>query len=139
MTYYINPIWFYLMNVSDSLRGWCLGVSLIMAVVSIVIGIYLFAYAMDTNSRTYNILTSDDEKEDDQESIKKVWKVLKKSIILGVLLMLLSILLPSEKTCIEMMIASQVTKENVEIVKEEVYTIIDYIENYDQYSDTEEK
>lgn len=139
MTYYINPIWFYLMNVSNSLRSWCFAVSLIMIGICVVVAIYLFAYAIETNTATYNTLTSDDEKDDDQEQIKKTWKVLKKSIILGALFMLLSILLPSEKTCIEMMIASQVTHENVETVKEEVYTIIDYIENYDHHADMEDE
>jgi multisubunit Na+/H+ antiporter MnhB subunit len=103
-----------------------------MVLVCTVVGLYIFLYGIE-NNKTYNI---GEDKDDDQKETKKVWKLFRRLIIVGVLFMLLSILLPSKKTCMEMMIASQVTHENVENVKEEVYTIIDYIENYDHHADT---
>lgn len=41
--------------------------------------------------------------------------------------MFIGILVPSKETCIEMMVASQVTHENVMATKEEIYEIIDYV------------
>jgi hypothetical protein len=54
-------------------------------------------------------------------------KRLKLFFIFGLITVMISIFLPDKETCIEMMVASQITHENVEATKEEVYEIIDYI------------
>jgi predicted histidine transporter YuiF (NhaC family) len=124
------------MNVSEGLRLWFLTIGLILVIVCSLVGLYMFLFTYESN-RSYNIFRDDSDKDNDNKEIMKLWKVFKRSVILGILFIFLFILLPSKKTCIEMMIASQVTHENVETVKEEVYTIIDYIENYDHHADME--
>ena len=47
--------------------------------------------------------------------------------VVGVLLMTLNMLLPSKKTCYQMMIASQVTEENVKKAEDVIKDSVDYI------------
>lgn len=61
------------------------------------------------------------------EDEKKTFKLFKKIIIASFISLFIGILTPSKETCIEMMIASQVTHENVAATKEEIYEIVDYI------------
>ena len=113
MTYYINPIWFYLMNISTGMKT----LLFILGGVSLVVSIFtLIAWADDCNDFT----DLDDNK-------KKIIKGFKKVIITSIMSILIGILVPSKETCIEMMIASQVTHENVTATKEEIYEIVDYV------------
>lgn len=107
MNYYINPIWFYIMQISDCLHvmGFACAI-LIIGIGSILCYVYY-----------------DDDKEDTKIRSKGV-----KFILVGIILATLTMLCPSEKTCLRMMVASQVTKENVTNVKEEIYDIVDYID-----------
>ena len=112
MTYYINPIWFYLINVSAGMR-------MILCVLGgAVFGIFVFLFIgwlMDIDIT---------DLEDDE---KKILKLFKKIIIASFITLFIGILVPSKETCIEMMIASQVTHENVTATKEEMYELIDYV------------
>lgn len=110
MTHYINPIWFYLMNVSNDIKIF-LCVSGIMSLICTVIALLLI---------DVEIMDSDNAK-------KKIFKVFKKIIIASIISLFIGTLIPSKETCIEMMIASQVTHENVTTTKEEIYEIVDYI------------
>ena len=62
---------------------------------------------------------------DDDE--KKTFELFKKFIVASIIAIVIGILTPSKETCVEMMIASQVTHENVTATKEEIYEIIDYV------------
>lgn len=112
MTYYINPIWFYLMNVSNGIKIFlCIlgGFSLINSIFILI------------------ALTTDVDISDLDDDEKKIFKLFKKIIIASIISIFIGILTPSKETCIEMMIASQVTHENVAATKEEIYEIVDYI------------
>lgn len=116
MTYYINPIWFYLMNVSTGIKIFLYilgGIALFICIIGLLIwladGCGILSY----------------KKMDDDE--KATLKLFKKVIIAGSMLVFIGILVPSKETCIEMMIASQVTHENVTATKEEIYEIVDYV------------
>ena len=113
MTYYINPIWFYLMNISTGIKGFlCVlgGFSLVFSVIAFITWVNDYVDIMDLD---------DDE--------KKIFKIYKKIIITSIITLFIGIFVPSKETCIEMMIASQVTHENVTATKEEIYEIVDYI------------
>ncbi len=114
MTYYISPIWFYLMNVGNTLQILLLVVSIVLTVVTIIVTSVWF---VDSNVDIANM--SDNE--------KMIIRTAKKIIVTGSIAMFIGLLIPSKETCIEMMIASQVTHENVSTTKEEIYKIIDYI------------
>lgn len=112
MTYYINPIWFYLMNVSVGIKVFLCILGSVLLVCSMVAFIFWITDVDITDL------------EDDE---KKIGKLFKKIIIASVITLLIGIFLPSKETCIEMMIASQVTHENVAATKEEIYELIDYV------------
>lgn len=105
MTYYINPIWFYLMNVSD----WMHLLFLILGFFTIFFGVVAIILYLCVDN--------------DKECIH-MWLIL---IAAGVVATFIGAVIPSKSTCIEMMIASQVTKENVDASREEIYSIIDYV------------
>lgn len=114
MTYYINPIWFYLMNVSTGIKAFLL----VSGAVSLITSIFvLISYMVDECVDIANL--------DDDE--KKIFKLFKKIVIVSIISLFIGFLVPSKKTCIEMMIASQVTHENVAATKEEIYEIVDYV------------
>ena len=111
MTYYINPLWIYLMNVSGSLKTAFLifgGIGLI------AVGICLIGACIDS------------EYETDKINKKRFNKIIP-GFAISIFILILGIATPNKETCIEMTIASVATKENVQTVKEEVYEIIDYV------------
>ena len=113
MTYYINPIWFYLMNVGCTLHYILMfGFGIIL-----ILSILIFIAWVTGNVDYYDM--------DDDE--KKVLNSFKKFVVVCIISIFIGILIPSKETCIEMMIASQVTHENVQTTKEEIYEIIDYV------------
>ena len=114
MTYYINPMYFYLISVSTGLQVLFF---VIGGVTTFFTAIATFIWFMD----------EDVDITDMEDNEKKTIGIFKKIIIAGIISLFIGILIPSKETCIEMMIASQVTHENVSATKEEIYKIIDYI------------
>lgn len=114
MNYYINPIWFYLMSVSDSIKF----VSCICAV--LFFGAAAILWGIDDEDLD---LISGSREEKDTTRFRP-----KKFVLVGIILFILAILCPSEKTCLRMMVAATVNKENVASVKEDIYDVIDYID-----------
>lgn len=113
MTHLINPMWFYLIGICDDLKL----VMMILAVICIVVlGFIAFCYL------------SEHECDYPKEEKDKVKKIIYKLSIITSIVTLLSILIPTEKTCYKMIIASQVTTENIELVTEQIDKAIDYIE-----------
>lgn len=123
MTYYINPIWFYLMNVCENL-----------SVLSIIIGgIFGFGAIVMTIGIIVN------KSEGDDEMCNLLTKYIKPSVIIGVIFVFLACVIPSKETCEEMMIASVVTHENVEQAKNDVKSIVDYVFDRIENNDLEEE
>lgn len=112
MTYYIHPIWFYLMSVSNGIKVFSLAIGIISTIVAIILIISIY-----------------DDYPDDEEKKVTMRRRLRLSIIGSIIVIFIGILCPSKETCIEMMVASQVTHENVAATKEEIYDIIDYVHN----------
>ena len=112
MTYYINPIWFYLMNVSEGMKAL---LCILGGVVSVFSALVFIMWTVNVDLKNLD----DDE--------KKIFKLFKKIIIASFISLFIGILVPSKETCVEMMIASQVTHENVTATKEEIYEIVDYV------------
>lgn len=57
----------------------------------------------------------------------KVIKTIKKKIIVIALLITFAIFLPSKKTCYQMMIASQITDNNIQKAEDVIKNSVDYI------------
>ena len=118
MTYYIHPIWFYLMDVCGSLKCGLPVLAVLSALLAIGLGI--FAIWFYTEECGY-----DDE--ESEKFFKKLKKFVKLSIILCGVFSFLTIVTPSEAGLTKMMIASVMTEENVEEVKGDVKELIDYV------------
>ena len=111
MTPIISPWLFYLVDVIDNFKSTNFALLLI-----IVIGFGATVLIEVGNAA--------DELELDEA---KIIKTLKKIVVAGVLLMTFDMLLPSKKTCYQMMIASQVTEENVKKAENVIKDSVDYI------------
>ena len=114
MTYYINPIWFYLMSVSTGLKIFLCALGIISLVIT---AFAIMNWVIEEGVDITNL----------EEYEKNTFKLFKKIIIASIMSLFIGILVPSKETCVEMMIASQVTHENVSATKEEIYEIVDYI------------
>lgn len=97
MTYIINPWMFYLISLSDALK-WALG---IFAIIAIIASFFIY----------------DDGKV----------KLAKRIFIASCISLVICLFLPSKGTCYKMLIASQITTENIENAKETVKDVVDYI------------
>lgn len=119
MNYYINPIWFYLIDVCSSLRGVFSG-----AILLSVLGFFGFtiAYLIPIGEGTYDM--SDEE---DVKLLKSVKRGMRITLILSIISSILVVATPSGDGVTKMMIASVITEENVESTKEDVKEIVDYI------------
>ncbi len=123
MTYYINPIWFYLIGVCEKVFALSSFIACIFGAGTIIISIGIISNKIDGDDKMVNLLT----------------KYVKPFTIIAVVFMILACAIPSKETCEEMMIASVVTHENVEQAKDDVKSIVDYvfdrIENNDSKSE----
>lgn len=112
MNYIIDPIWFYWISVVDNLIVTCAIIGGLFGILSIIFGA---------------ILISNMEYGPDYSDYKAAKKVLKVSIPLSVLLILLSVFLPSKEVLIEMQIAKFATYENAEWTIDAIKGLVDYI------------
>ena len=116
MNYFINPWYFYLANLADNIStaAIVLFVIAIIAAVGFGVGWGVFAadsYMDDDNGKTTNILL----------------KCFKRSILAVIISGVIMCVVPSGNTINKMMIASYVTKENVETAKDDAKALVDYI------------
>lgn len=106
MTPIINPIWFYLMSICDK--------------IIFVLFIFILSLTILTFIQAACLLV-------DNYDIKIIFSKIKKFIITLIILIFLAITIPEKQTIIEMMIASNVTYENVDKVKTSTTELVDYI------------
>lgn len=111
MTPIINPWLFYLVDLIGNLKSACFVLLLL-----IVIGF----------GATVLIEIGDSVDELELDEVKVI-KTLKRMIVVGVLLMTFNMLLPSKETCYKMMIASQITDDNIQSAENVIKDSVDYI------------
>ena len=109
MHYIINPWVFYLLGVSNSVKTMCV---IFLMVFGVMFGTYLFFWIIE--------FVGDDEYQTPIQILKK-WRV---PLILTVAFL---VFMPSEDTIYKMLIASQVTTENIDTAKETIQDVADYI------------
>ena len=115
MTYIINPIWFYLMDVCGGLGVAC---GIIGACLLIIGG---------TAGLLCGWLFFDPDVDGEDNFVKKGLKIMKKCFIIGGICILLACVIPTKDGVTKMMISSVVTYENVETVKGDAKELVDYI------------
>ena len=114
MNYIINPWVFYLLNIMENI------------VSSIIIALFIFGIAYVSYAIIWYVELSfsyfdDEDKYPSPLTIVKKWKI---PLIICIVVLVLT---PSKETCYKMLIASQVTTENIESAKETVKEVADYI------------
>jgi hypothetical protein len=107
----INPLWFYLIGISENVACtfWVVG-GLLLAI-GVIIGIVLMIEAWDMK----------------EDVVKTLLKIIKKSVIIGGILVTIGNLTPSKDTCYKMMTAALVTPNNITAVGEAATDVVDYI------------
>lgn len=118
MTYYINPIFFYLMGVTNNIKtaGWIFGVGALFIALLV-----LFVTLEDW----------------DDEDYSNWWKKVKRvAIPISIIGLTLALFTPSKDTVKEMMIASVVTEERVDKTVEDVKEFVDYV--FEKINESEE-
>ena len=105
MTPIISPWLLYLVDVIDNLKFECLFISLLF-----LLYMALIAY---TKEEGFNE--------------EKIVKAVKKLIICTGLMFTVESFLPSKETCYKMMVASQVTEENIQKAEDTIKKSVDYI------------
>lgn len=116
----INPLWFYLIGISENVACtfWVVGGLILTA--SVILGVMLMCDAWDIDVQ--------------------LLKVFKKTIIIGGLLITVGNLIPSKDTCYKMMTAALVTPNNIAVVGEAATDVVDYIiDSVDQLLEENDK
>ena len=109
----INPMFFYWLSVVDNLRGISIGFMISSLIVLVILGVvYICSIGTDFLD----------------ENGKKAFKtIMIFSIIICILFSILLIFVPSKDTLIEMVIAQNLTTNNIEAGIEAVKGVTDYI------------
>ena len=102
----INPIWFYLINACNTLR--VMSIMLAVACAGSLISLFL-------SRELYG------------EDVKEALKLIKIFLILAVVFTILAVLFPDKETGYQMLVASQVTTDNVNSTIETIKNCVDYI------------
>lgn len=103
MSYVINPWVFYIIFLVNNLRTWALWIDVILAI------ILVFCFLGDEINTDERI------------------KLAKKGVIICIACSVITVVIPDRDTCYKMLIASQVTTENINNAKETVREVADYI------------
>ena len=114
MNYIINPWVFYLLNILENVVS---GIVIALFIFGIVFASYAIIWYVEL-STSY---CDDEDKYPSPPAIVKKWKI---PLIICIVVLVLT---PSKETCYKMLIASQVTTENIESAKETVKEVADYI------------
>jgi len=114
MNYIINPWVFYLLNILENVVS---GIVIALFIFGIVLASYAIIWFVELPTSYYD----DEDKYPSPLAIVKKWKI---PLIICIVVLVLT---PSKETCYKMLIASQVTTENIESAKETVKEVADYI------------
>lgn len=107
----INPWLFYLADVIGNFKSACFALLLIIVI--------CFGATV--------LIEVGEAKDELELDAVKVIKTLKRMVAVAVLLMTFDMLLPSKKTCYQMMIASQITDNNIQKAEDVIKDSVDYI------------
>lgn len=110
MTYIINPLWFYLIDVMKELKF----VSIVVATICSLASLAFKVCAIDT----YH--------EEDKVPFNKMSKI---TFIVALIALIMWIIIPSKETMLTMMVAKFATYENAAWTLDTVKAAVDYIVN----------
>ena len=106
----INPWMFYIVDCLDGLKMLC-----ILAVPLLVFVIGYITFTIDDFGRG---------KEKELKSARRTRKIV---ILFSILLLIVIPFIPSKETCYKMMVASQITDNNIQTAEDTIKNSVDYI------------
>ena len=106
----INPWMFYLVDCLDGLKMLCI---LAVPLLVFVIG--------------YITFTIDDFGCGDEKDVKSARRIRKIVILFSILLLVVIPFIPSKETCYKMIVASQITDNNIQKAEDTIKNSVDYI------------
>lgn len=115
MTHVINPMLFYWCSVSDTAKALAIIATIMLIVVCLV---FLFVGAFNYGGG---------EDSNDYKVGAKFLNWAQKCIVPLVVLLMLSIFIPSEKTLYKMMVANVATYENIDLTAETIENAFDHV------------
>lgn len=121
MTHVINPMLFYWCSVSDTAKALAIIATIMLIVVCFV---FLFIGAFHIGE-AFNYGGGEDS--DDYKVGAKFLNWTQKCIVPLVVLLMLSIFIPSEKTLYKMMVANIATYENIDLTAETIEDAFDHV------------
>ena len=113
MSYIINPMWFYWLQVVSGIKIALAGFLVLLCGAVIVLSLVLLVNAADDGL--------------DSELVQVIKKVLKKVIFAFLLVSVAAVIVPGRETLIEMQIARYATVENASWTLEAIKSAVDYI------------
>ena len=117
MTYIIDPIIFYAMDMVAEIKGLLIVIGAVTGFIALTIAIYSFL----TDG---NLYSSESEY---NETKKRLKKLTKRFLIICIIFMSIQAILPSEETSTKMIVSSVVTEENVDTATSKLKDTIDYV------------
>ena len=121
MTHVINPMLFYWCSVSDTAQALAIIATIMLIVVCLV---FLFVGAFHIGE-AFNYEGGEDS--NDYKVGVKFLNWAQKCIVPLVVLLMLSIFIPSEKTLYKMMVANVATYENIDLTAETIEDAFDHV------------
>ena len=112
MNYIINPVWFYWVNVVDTL-------------VLILIVLFCLTVVSCVISGVFTLTTLEYGADDEDHNAAK--RIFKRCFVVAVVVAVAIILIPTKNTLLEMQIARYATYENAEITLDAIKSAVDYI------------
>lgn len=111
----INPIWIYITNIVEELK-YAIGIAAgLVITIAVICTVMLIA----------GLLCVDDTESNNCILFYKKWS--KKLFIIGSILCIVCGSIPSRNTVYKMIVVSQITPDNIEMVGNDVIDVIDYI------------
>lgn len=110
----VNPAIIYVINLMDSLRIALLVGTIVFVVLAIIFGV---GY----------IDSKDDNSEEGKQLARDMFRLSKRSLVCLMITAFMLVFTPSKDTCIEMLVASYVTPNNIDAGVEKTKETVDYI------------
>jgi H+/Cl- antiporter ClcA len=119
----INPMIFYWISVVSNLF-FALGFLIFCGIVIILLGIFLFFI----NRENYSLWDYSEESKNKSLQNMNRWKnICIKTMIITAIISIVMVFTPSKDTMIQMLIAKNITTDNVKLMKGEIKNTVDYI------------
>ena len=117
MTYIINPIIFYVMDMAAEIKGLFTVIGAVTGFIALTIAVYSFL----TDGELYSSETEYDKTK------KRLKKLIKRFLTICIIFVSIQAILPSEETSAKMIVSSVVTEENIDTATSKLKDTIDYV------------